>query len=122
MEATLHKHATFQYFSATNKSRALLWHKGGLEEWSNNDWATAVTGELGELCNVLKKMRRVEMGINSNNNEEMEKLRQMAADEIADTFTYLDLLAQRMGFDLYEIVADKFNRISEREGFPHRLI
>lgn len=122
LSPTLHRHATFQYFSQTNKDRALMWHKNGLEEWSYNDWAVAAAGEFGELCNVLKKLKRVDDGIASANNDERAVLMQKAADELADTITYLDLLCSRMGFDMYEILASKFNRISEREGLPQRLI
>jgi NTP pyrophosphatase (non-canonical NTP hydrolase) len=45
----------------------------------------------------------------------------MLAEEIADTVTYADLLAAHYGIDLAAAVADKFNRVSRRQGFPDRL-
>ena len=42
--------------------------------------------------------------------------------EIGDTFIYLDLLAQRCGLDMYTCIATAFNQVSEREGYPHRLL
>jgi NTP pyrophosphatase (non-canonical NTP hydrolase) len=43
------------------------------------------------------------------------------ADELADVVTYLDLLAAVLGVDLGQAVADKFNEVSIRVGFPERL-
>ena len=42
-------------------------------------------------------------------------------DEIADTALYLDLLAARAGIDLGAAIVRKFNRVSEKHGFPERL-
>jgi hypothetical protein len=38
------------------------------------------------------------------------------ADEIADNVIYLDLMAQSLGLDLGEIVANKFNKTSDKIG------
>lgn len=122
MKPTLQKHATFQYVSEINKNRAIEWHKAPLSNWSPQDWGCAMVGEAGELCNVLKKMKRVQDEITSSNNPESEKLIKMAAEEIGDTFIYLDLLCQRLGLDMYTCVSETFNRVSKREGFSHRLI
>lgn len=43
------------------------------------------------------------------------------ADEIADTFIYLDLLAQRAGIKLSEAVPAKFDKTSAKRGYPLRL-
>ena len=118
----MNKLATFQYVSIQSKDRSMYWHKTGLEEWSPQDWGCAMAGEAGELCNILKKMRRVSDGIHSENNEEMIVLKEAAAQEIGDTFLYLDLLCQRLDLDMYCCIRDTFNRVSEREGFPHRLL
>jgi len=121
MDPTLHKHATFQYVSQTSKDRSIMW-QGALENWSNSDWAMALTGELGELCNVLKKIKRLDDSTERTDRGTREELMQTAATEIGDTFIYLDLLCSRLGLDMYECIATTFNRVSEREGFPHRLI
>lgn len=78
-------------------------------------------GEAGEAANVAKKLRRLELQISSVNNGEAETLRRQLASEIAGTFIYLDLLAQRCGIDLAGAVREEFNRVSERENFPERL-
>lgn len=87
--------------------------------WSLSDWMTATAGELGEAANVIKKLNRVRDGIPGNDKTE-EELRAQLADEIADTYTYLDLLAQAAGISLHEAVIAKFRRVSEKIGYGHR--
>jgi len=77
-------------------------------DWSLNDWLTAVTGELGEAANVLKKIRRGDFTVN--------QARPELADEFADVLTYLDILAKQCGVDLAKATIDKFNRVSDRIG------
>lgn len=86
-----------------------------LKSWSLSDWITAIVGELGEAANVAKKLNRVRDGIPGNVQTEAE-LRGMLRREIADTFIYLDLLAQSQGFDLGEAVRDTFNAKSDEIG------
>lgn len=87
-----------------------------LNSWSLSDWFTATMGELGEAANIAKKLNRVRDGI-PGNTETPEMLRKALADEIADTFIYLDLLAQSEGISLAEAVADKFDRTSAKIGY-----
>jgi NTP pyrophosphatase (non-canonical NTP hydrolase) len=42
-------------------------------------------------------------------------------DELADLFTYMDLLAARYGIDLEAAIARKFDVVSARVAFPERL-
>jgi NTP pyrophosphatase (non-canonical NTP hydrolase) len=113
-------HQSIPHISVQNHLRALRWHPAGLDSWSLSDWAVALAGETGELCNVVKKLNRVRDGI-AGNKEHPESLRQMLGDEIADVYIYLDLFARRAGFNLEEVVRRKFNATSERVGFPERL-
>lgn len=46
-------------------------------------------------------------------------MRAKLADEIADTFIYLDLLAQSQGLSMDSIVMSKFERTSEKIGYNH---
>ncbi len=111
---------TFHLLRTTNLIRCARWHRGGVEEWSLSDWMTAVAGEMGEAANVVKKLNRVRDGL-VGNDKSADALRDQLADEIADTAIYLDLLAARAGVDLAEAIARKFNRTSEKNGFPERL-
>lgn len=103
----------FRYVTRANIERALLWHKGGLDEWSISDWAVAAAGEMGEVCDAIKKLNRARDGIEGTRTATVEDV----GDEIADTFLYLNLLAARLGLDLADLVEKKFNEVSRREGF-----
>lgn len=118
---------TFAEVSRVNRERAREWHGSfpdPADPWTGADWANAMQGEAGEAGNVVKKLRRLELGFLGNrvpddNREEM--LRAKLADEIADTFIYLDLLATYYGVDLPAAVARKFNRVSDELGMAQRL-
>jgi NTP pyrophosphatase (non-canonical NTP hydrolase) len=117
---TLTNALTFHELRKKNTSRCLRWHPGGLSDWSLSDWAVAATGELGEALNVLKKLNRERDGI-IGNTEAADVLRMQFADELADTVIYLDLLAAAAGIDLEIAITQKFNRTSQKVGFPERL-
>jgi len=112
----------FRDFSVFNRRRCESANGFNHEigSWSLSDWMTAVAGELGEAANVAKKLNRVRDGI-PGNKETPDALKAALADEIADTFIYLDLLAQSQGIDLEEAVVAKFNRTSEKIGYDNKL-
>jgi len=82
-------------------------------DWTINDWLTATMGELGELANLAKKLRRGDY--------DLDDIRDEMADELADVMTYLDILAQKIGIDLGEATIDKFNDTSRRVGSNVRI-
>ena len=112
---------TFEEFAKMNRDRCEdpEGFNHSIRSWSLSDWITATTGELGEAANIAKKLNRVRDGIPGNSETEAD-LRSALADEIADTFIYLDLLAQSQGIDLGDAVADKFRRTSIKIGYPER--
>jgi NTP pyrophosphatase (non-canonical NTP hydrolase) len=105
-------------FSAMNRARceSPSGFNHALSSWSLSDWVTATAGELGEAANVAKKLNRVRDGI-PGNSETPEQLRQNLADELADTFIYLDLLAQSQGICLEQAVLSKFDKTSRKRGY-----
>lgn len=105
-------------FSIRNRRRCESLHGFNhlLNSWSLSDWMTATVGELGEAANIVKKLNRVRDGIIGNEDSE-DVLKQRLADELADTFIYLDLLIQAAGLDVDEIVESKFNRTSQKIGY-----
>jgi NTP pyrophosphatase (non-canonical NTP hydrolase) len=118
---------SFVGLRAANASRYKRWHKGGLEEWSVTDWATAMMGEAGEMCNAIKKLRRIETdALNINEPGRQFTDRKTAVESIAkemgDTLIYMDLLAQRLGVDLEKSIIEVFNQKSKEYGFPERLV
>lgn len=117
---------TFARFRTANTERCQRWHHGGVAGWSVTDWSNAAAGEMGECCNAVKKLRRIEDQIANLNEpgrsltERKDAVKAIGA-EIADTVTYLDLLAAHLGIQLEDEVVAKFNAVSVRYGFPERL-
>lgn len=112
---------TFDELRQANLSRCARWHPRGLDEWSLSDWGVAAGGEMGEALNVVKKLNRERDGI-AGNTVSVDELRGDLADEIADVVIYLDIMAASEGIDLAAAIARKFNKTSEKVGFPERLV
>lgn len=106
-----------------NVTRCQRWHDGFPrdDDWTVADWSNAAAGEMGEAANIVKKIRRAEFGHSGALDPDIEELKNMLGDEIADTIIYLDLLAAHQGIDLERAIRNKFNAVSDREGFPERL-
>lgn len=105
-------------FSAMNlvRNESQTGFNHALASWSLSDWMTATVGELGEAANIVKKLNRVRDGI-PGNKESPEELQNMLADELADTYIYLDLMIQAAGFNVETIVKNKFDETSIKIGF-----
>lgn len=106
-------------FREANVRRCVKGFGHALEDWSGLEWGGALAGEAGELCNVLKKIRREEQGLAGSRvkGDHVEKI----AEEIADVICYADLLAARYGIDLEEAIVKKFNFISQKLNYPETL-
>ena len=70
-----------------------------------------LAGEVGELCNVLKKLERESMGM-PGSRASIEDL----ADELADVIICADLMALQFGINLEYEVPRKFNATSSKYG------
>lgn len=106
--------------SALNAQRSARWHEDA--KWNTSDWGVAMAGEAGEVCNAIKKLRRIEMNMKQTKGPQTrEDAIRDIKHEIGDTFLYLDLLAQHLGLDIADCIVETFNRVSEREGFPERM-
>ena len=75
-----------------------------------------LAGEVGEACNVIKKLERERLGIRGSR-ASVEQL----AEELADIIICADLVAMAEGIDLVQAVAKKFNATSEKVGLNTRL-
>jgi NTP pyrophosphatase (non-canonical NTP hydrolase) len=82
-------------------------------------WTTALAGEVGELCNMIKKMQRVERGGMDGGSSYTAKdiTKEMLKEEIGGIVIYLDLLASLLEIDLEEAIIDTFNSKSAKYGF-----
>ncbi len=91
-------------------------------EWDQDNQISAayrgneLAGEVGEACNVIKKLERERLGILGSRATVGE-----LADELADVLICADLIAMHYGIDLEAAVARKFNATSEKVGLRTRL-
>ena len=97
-----------------NGERYHAWAQGTGEDplYLSNEFG----GEAGEVQNVVKKLVREQRGWRGSR-ATIEQL----GEEVADAIICLDNLARGYGIDLARVVAAKFNKTSEANGFPHRL-
>jgi len=100
---------TFKRFHAVNTARAHADIKHS-HSWTPLAWGGALAGEVGELCNYLKKMSR---------GDKIEK--EALAHEIADIMTYLSLISDQLDIDMEEVIVEKFNLVSKRWGSSFKL-
>lgn len=91
-------------------------------EWDQDNQISAayrgneLAGEVGEACNVIKKLERERLGI-LGSRATVDEL----ADELADVVICADLIAMHYGINLEAAVARKFNATSEKVGLATRL-
>ena len=100
---------TFKELRKANTKRCEK-HFHKLESWTPTDWACALAGEVGELCNFIKKKRRGDKIPLSD-----------IAKECADVQCYLDLLSASLSISLEEATIDKFNEVSDRKNCKIKL-
>lgn len=92
----------FNQLRAANRARQRTAFRKCIE-WKPSGWSNALAGEVGETCNLIKKLERGEV-IDKDD----------IAKEIADVIIYADILAAQFGIDLGQAVRDKFNEVSRR--------
>lgn len=111
---------TFSEFAQANKARceSSIGFNHKISVWSASDWMTALTGEVGEAANIIKKINRVRDGMGHLNKESPDKLPPKLKLELGDVGVYLDLLCQASGWTLEECVREAFNSKSREIGSP----
>ncbi len=85
-----------------------LTFKNGIDAWLLSQWMNALTGEVGEAANLIKKVDRGDFSF--------DEVKDEIGKELADIMGYLDLVALRAGIDLGQVTIQKFNEISKRIG------
>jgi len=98
-------------------------NKARQAEWDQDNQITLayrgneLAGEVGEACNVIKKLERERLGIRGS-----RATKEQLAEELADVVICADLIAMDAGIDLLnEAVPAKFNATSEKVGLNTRL-
>jgi NTP pyrophosphatase (non-canonical NTP hydrolase) len=99
---------TFARFQKLNAARcAAAFHP--VDAWPIQNWALAIAGEAGELCNRVKKVIRGDYTL-AEQREEILK-------ELADVITYCDLAVSHLNADTATILMAKFDEVSARVGW-----
>lgn len=128
---------TFNDLQHANRERGKLWCKGrklpleysamelggeagelieALAAWEEDQMSgIAIAAKVGRVLNACKKYAREQYGMAGPGTLEAVK------DELADVVICCSLLANKLDIDLGAIVARKFNKTSEKHGFPTRL-
>lgn len=83
--------------------------------------ACKVAANVGHLCDLLKKRKRYEGKVETGKVDESCPTDEQLADYIAGTVFCLDHLATRLNLDLSTCIYVKWNKVSERLGYPVRL-
>jgi len=104
----------FEELRKANSERQQLWDtKSQINlAFRGNELA----GEVGEACNIIKKLERERMGIRGS-----RATQDQLAEELADVIICVDLICMGLGIDLGKAVADKFNATSDKMGFEVKL-
>lgn len=113
----------FETLRITNKNRCEN-ELHPLNSWLPSQWSNAMAGEVGETCNLTKKMDRLldpkmKRNMNKTSDMKMIKLIERAGGEIGDIVIYADLLASRLGLKLADCVRISFNNKSDELELPN---
>jgi NTP pyrophosphatase (non-canonical NTP hydrolase) len=106
------------YYSSlrsANAARQIEWDKDNNISLAYR--GNELAGEVGEACNVIKKLERERMGIRGS-----RATVQQLAEELADAVICLDLIAMQAGINLDDAVRDKFNATSEKYELATRMV
>lgn len=101
----------FEQLREANIERNKLWDKG--KKLDAQFFALGAAGEIGEVCNKVKKLVRQELGVPGSTTTV-----EATGTEIGDAVVYLDLLAKELGLSLEACVARAFNLKSREMNFP----
>jgi NTP pyrophosphatase (non-canonical NTP hydrolase) len=91
-------------------------------EWDGGDtldlcyFGNALAGEVGEACNIIKKLERERLSLKGSRASKSD-----LAAELADVVIYTSLIAIKSGIELELAIFEKFNATSEKLGFKTRL-
>lgn len=86
-------------------------------------FTTAIAGEVGELCNLIKKLERAKVGgLDAGTTVKVADISpQMLKEEFGGIIIYLDLLASLMNVSLEDAIIYAFNDKSIKYNLRQRL-
>ena len=99
---------------AANASRQDEWP--GAQAVTPSYRGNELAGEVGEACNVIKKLERMRLGI-AGSTDTVEHL----AEELGDVIICVALIANEFAIDISDATRAKFNATSEKVGLKSRI-
>lgn len=105
----------FNVLRKANVARQKEWHVNGDPGLSYK--GNELAGEVGELCNVIKKLERARLGSRGS-----KATVQDLADELGDVIVCLDLIAADFDIDVWAVVVEKFNKTSIKYGLTTLIV
>lgn len=111
---------TLRRFQELNARRCPEAFDHELNAWSLAEWSNALAGEVGEACNITKKIKRKLEGIGGRwaaRDPDVDVLLARLSDELGDVLAYAALLASAADLDLWTCAARKFDHISQEAGW-----
>jgi len=106
----------FYSLRAANEARQADWCPDPAQQPDLSFRGNELAGEVGEACNVIKKLERERHGWRGSRDT-----KEHLGEELADVIICANLIAITAGIDLDAAVEAKFNATSEKVGLPHRL-
>jgi len=103
---------TFDELRQKNIERNQESYDDALHNASLSYFGNALAGEVGETCNLIKKVERAKLVGKFNDTIPASEI----GKELADVVIYADLIATKLGSSLGQCVRNKFNEVSDRIG------
>lgn len=110
---------TFEAFSEMNRWRCES--NSGFAEplrpsssYTLAHWALSICSEAGEVCDAI-------LGYEGLKARRAGKTSYDIALELADVVTYCDLAVSKLGHNLADVIAQKFNEVTDRAGFESKF-
>lgn len=96
-------------------ARSKFWNASG-QELPLSFKGVEMAGEVGEACNIIKKLERERYGMPGSRST-LEAL----GNELADVIITVELVAKAAGINMSDYVSKVFNAKSDELGFPVHL-
>lgn len=80
-------------------------------------WGCALAGEVGELCNMIKKIERDHLSLSApyhHDGSGTQTLKEAIANELADIFIETELNARFFGIDLESAIITKIEIVNKK--------
>lgn len=107
---------SFRKLREVSQARQREWYGDKMGSITLSYRGNELAGEVGEACNIIKKIEREQMGVGGS-----RATPEQLAEELGDVVLCVELIAAQLGIDLAAAVISKFNKTSAAYGLKTRL-